>query len=91
VKIFQVLVAESGGRIVFLHRLAPGAAAQSYGIQVAQLAGVPFPVIARAQEVLENLEAGTLDPTGLPRLARSRRRPGKETAQLGLFGFGKEE
>ncbi|MDD2902566.1 MAG: DNA mismatch repair protein MutS [Syntrophales bacterium] len=91
VRIFQVLVAESGGSIVFLHRLAPGAAAQSYGIQVAQLAGVPAPVIARAQEVLENLEAGTLDPTGLPRLARSRRRVGKEAPQLSLFTSPQKE
>ena len=48
-------------------------------------------VIARAQEVLENLEAGTLDPTGLPRLARSRRRAGKEVPQLGLFSSGEEK
>ncbi len=91
VRNFQVLVAESSGQIVFLHRLAPGAASQSYGIQVAQLAGVPAPVIARAQEVLENLEAGTLDPTGLPRLARPRRRVAKETAQMGLFSSGEEK
>lgn len=90
VRNFQVLVAESGGQIIFLHRLASGAASQSYGIQVAQLAGVPAQVIARAQEVLENLEAGTLDPTGLPRLARHRRRPAKETAQMGLFSSGEE-
>ncbi len=85
VRNFQVLVAESQGDIVFLHRLAPGAASQSYGIQVAKLAGVPPEVIARAQEVLENLEAGSLDPTGLPRLARSRRRPSREVPQLKLF------
>ncbi|MGA9755566.1 MAG: DNA mismatch repair protein MutS, partial [Desulfobaccales bacterium] len=81
VRNFQVLVTESAGNIVFLHRLAPGAASQSYGIQVAKLAGVPREVIVRAQEVLENLEAGSLDPTGLPRLARSRRRQSKETPQ----------
>ncbi len=81
----QVLVAEAEGRIVFLHRLAPGAASQSYGIQVAKLAGIPPEVIRRAQEILGNLEAGTLDPLGYPRLARSRRRPPKETAQLKLF------
>jgi DNA mismatch repair protein MutS len=82
---FQVLVTEAAGHIVFLHRLAPGAAPQSYGIQVARLAGVPPEVIARAQEVLENLEAGSLDPMGLPRLARSRRRPFRETPQPTLF------
>jgi DNA mismatch repair protein MutS len=89
-KNFQVMVAEEGGGIVFLHRLAKGAAGQSYGIQVARLAGVPAPVIARAQEVLENLEAGTLDPLGRPRLARSRRRAEVAAAQPRLFG-DKEE
>ncbi|MCX5889344.1 MAG: DNA mismatch repair protein MutS [Deltaproteobacteria bacterium] len=83
---FQVLVAESGNNIVFLHQLAPGAAPQSYGIQVAKLAGVPQEVVDRAREVLENLEAGSLDPMGLPRLARPRRRPALETPQLTLFG-----
>ncbi len=82
---FQVLVTESAGDIVFLHRLAPGAAPQSYGIQVAKLAGVPPEVISRAQEVLENLEAGSLDPMGLPRLARSRRRQLREVPQPTLF------
>ena len=86
VKNFQVLVTEEGGGIVFLHRLAPGAASQSYGIQVAKLAGVPQEVISRAQEVLENLEAGSLDPMGLPRLARHRRRPAREVPQPSLFG-----
>jgi DNA mismatch repair protein MutS len=85
VKNFQVLVAESAGDIVFLHRLAAGAAPQSYGIQVAKLAGVPPEVISRAQEVLENLEAGSLDPMGLPRLARSRRRQVREAPQPSLF------
>jgi DNA mismatch repair protein MutS len=82
---FQVLVTESEGNIVFLHRLALGAAPQSYGIQVAKLAGVPPEVIARAQEVLENLEAGSLDPMGLPRLARTRRRQLRGLPQPTLF------
>jgi len=85
VKNFQVLVAEEGGNIVFLHQLAPGAASQSYGLQVARLAGVPQKVIDRAQEVLENLEAGHLDPLGFPRLARQRRRTALETPQKKLF------
>jgi len=85
VKNFQVLVAESGHNIVFLHRLAPGAASQSYGIQVARLAGVPQEVIDRAKEVLENLESGSLDPMGLPRLARHRRKPLRDLPQKSLF------
>ncbi len=90
VRNFQVLVAESAGDIVFLHQLAPGAASQSYGIQVARLAGVPQEVIDRAQEVLENLEAGSLDPLGFPRLARPRRRGSKEAPQRGLFDAADE-
>jgi len=43
--------------IVFLHRVRPGAADRSYGIQVARLAGLPTPVVQRAREVLERLEA----------------------------------
>jgi DNA mismatch repair protein MutS len=85
VKNFQVLVAEEGGSIVFLHQLAPGAASQSYGIQVARLAGVPQVVIDRAREVLENLEAGSLDPLGFPKLARHRRRLKHDITQKELF------
>jgi DNA mismatch repair protein MutS len=88
VKNVQVLVGEADGNIVFLHQLAPGAASQSYGIQVARLAGVPQTVIDRALEVLENLEAGSLDPMGFPKLARPRRRAAPETPQLALFATG---
>ncbi len=53
----NVAVRESGGEIVFLHRIVPGGADQSYGIHVARLAGVPDPVLARAREILAFLEA----------------------------------
>jgi DNA mismatch repair protein MutS len=48
---------EHGERIVFLHSLREGPASQSYGLQVAALAGVPAAVIARAREHLQRLEA----------------------------------
>jgi DNA mismatch repair protein MutS len=51
-------VREWGEDVVFLRRLAPGAASRSYGIQVARLAGLPAPVIARAREILHALESG---------------------------------
>ncbi|MGH7743176.1 MAG: DNA mismatch repair protein MutS, partial [Candidatus Eiseniibacteriota bacterium] len=53
----QVAVREQGDHVVFLHRVIDGAADRSYGIQVARLAGLPAPVIARAREVLRELEA----------------------------------
>ncbi|MDX5365587.1 MAG: DNA mismatch repair protein MutS, partial [Alphaproteobacteria bacterium] len=49
-------VKEWKGDVVFLHEVGPGAADRSYGIQVAKLAGLPAPVIARAQAVLAALE-----------------------------------
>lgn len=55
-------VREWEGEVVFLHEVGPGAADRSYGIQVARLAGLPEPVIARAKQVLDILEqrsAGT--------------------------------
>jgi DNA mismatch repair protein MutS len=51
-------VKEWHGDVVFLHEVAPGTADRSYGIHVAKLAGLPGPVIARAEEVLHTLEAG---------------------------------
>ena len=52
----NVAVRESDGEIVFLHRIVPGGADQSYGIHVARLAGVPSPVLTRAREILAFLE-----------------------------------
>jgi DNA mismatch repair protein MutS len=49
-------VRENEGDVVFLHRIAPGGADQSYGIHVARLAGVPAPVLDRAREILAFLE-----------------------------------
>jgi len=51
-------VMEWQGSVKFLHEIAPGAADRSYGIHVAELAGLPAAVIARAQEVLSTLEQG---------------------------------
>jgi DNA mismatch repair protein MutS len=51
-------VKEWQGEVVFLHEVAPGAADRSYGIHVAKLAGLPAPVVSRAEQVLETLEQG---------------------------------
>ena len=52
----QVEVLERGDRVVFLHRVVPGAADRSYGVHVARLAGVPEPVTRRAASILRDLE-----------------------------------
>ncbi len=54
----NVTVAEEDGKAVFLHKVEPGGADKSYGIHVAQLAGIPRPVIDRAAQVLQHLENG---------------------------------
>lgn len=61
VKNFNVAVREDGDRVVFLHRLAPGPADRSYGINVAQMAGMPNDVVARAKEILARLEGDQID------------------------------
>jgi DNA mismatch repair protein MutS len=54
---YNVAVAEQGDQVIFLHRVQPGRANRSYGIHVAQLAGVPKAVVNRANEILSDLEA----------------------------------
>jgi DNA mismatch repair protein MutS len=56
VKNVHVSVEEAGSEIVFLRRVEPGSADKSYGIEVARLAGLPNPVIARAREILRRHE-----------------------------------
>jgi len=53
---YNVAVRETGGTVVFLHRLEPGGTDRSYGIHVAQLAGLPDGVVRRAREILGTLE-----------------------------------
>ena len=58
---FNVQVREEGDQVIFLHRLAPGPADQSYGINVAQMAGMPHQVVNRAKEILARLEKDQID------------------------------
>ncbi|MBL8784153.1 MAG: DNA mismatch repair protein MutS, partial [Deltaproteobacteria bacterium] len=83
VRNLSIAVREQANDVVFLRRLIEGGASKSYGIQVARLAGLPDALLARAREVLENLEAMSVDPDSRPRLARGGKRPA--TWQLSLF------
>jgi DNA mismatch repair protein MutS len=85
---YNVLVREWQDEIIFLHKIAPGSADKSYGIHVAQLAGVPEEVLGRAKEVLAELESHALHARERP-LNPPRRRPGRRAAEAGqpsLFG-----
>jgi len=81
VRNYNVAVAEEGDRVVFLRKIAPGGADRSYGIHVAQLAGLPRVVIQRAEEILEELENGS------PRSRAKKLKEGK-AQQLSLFTMG---
>lgn len=70
VKNYNIAVKEWGDKVIFIRKIVPGGCDHSYGIQVAQLAGLPPKVIDRAKEVLSNLEADELTPNDVPRLAR---------------------
>jgi DNA mismatch repair protein MutS len=83
VRNYNVAVAEEDGEVVFLRRIIPGGADKSYGIHVAQLAGLPRAVVHRAHEVLSELEAGSNARTGTSPRARRATRP---AAQISLFG-----
>jgi DNA mismatch repair protein MutS len=76
---YNVAVREVGEEVLFLHRLQPGPADRSYGIEVGRLAGLPDPVIRRARAVLALLEGDEL----VRRLADA---PQAESGQLSLFG-----
>ena len=82
VKNYHVSVKETGGGIVFLRKVAPGAADRSYGIEVAKLAGLPNDVIERAREVLNEHENAERQLTG--QLANDDSRPAP-AAQLTIF------
>jgi len=82
----QSLARETGDSVVFLHRIGPGSADQSYGIEVARLAGIPKEVIIRAREVLANLEASQYTSEAVPRLAEGVHGPlSASGSQLALF------
>jgi DNA mismatch repair protein MutS len=75
---YNVAVRETGDTVVFLHRLEPGGTDRSYGIHVAQLAGLPDGVVRRAREILGTLEGDHRVVPGAPEAPRD---PG----QLVLF------
>jgi DNA mismatch repair protein MutS len=83
VRNYNVQVREAGDEVLFLHRLLPGGADRSYGIEVGRLAGLPPSVLKRAKELLKLLEAEQI----VPRHGHaSRATPAPSDDQLALFG-----
>ncbi len=82
-------VKEINGKVVFLRKVVAGGADRSYGIHVAELAGLPRSVTQRAREILSNLEKQALDVKGAPVLARHEGESAGE-GQMLLFSASEE-
>ena len=93
VKNYNIAVKEYDNKIIFLRQIVPGASDKSYGIHVAQLAGLPNKVIDRANEILENLENNAIAEAGQPALAKhTPKKKNKKTKQKkGVDCAGKNE
>ncbi len=83
VKNYNVAVTEEKGKVIFLRKIVPGGVDKSYGIHVAQLAGLPRSVVNRANEVLEELES-----TGSQKQPTTSRKRQKKAPveQMSFFG-----
>ena len=75
---YNIAAKKKGDEIIFLRKIIPGAADDSYGIEVAQLAGIPKEVIHRAKEILESLDRGEQ----LPRAKGQKKDPSQDAAQM---------
>ena len=83
---FKVEVREIDDKVIFLHKVSSGGADHSYGIQVAQMAGLPQFVTNRAKEILQNLESKELTPYEV-RKERLKKLKEEDGSQISLFEF----
>jgi DNA mismatch repair protein MutS len=89
----NVAVREWNEEIIFLHKILPGAADKSYGIQVARLAGLPKPVLARAKSILSHLEMNSSKPESKEKHPKPKTTqledalPKAHSPQMNLFDF----
>lgn len=85
IKNFKVEVREYDDKVIFLHKVTPGGADHSYGIQVGQMAGLPLTVTSRAKEILENLESKELTPYEVKRAKIAKLK--RDEMQISMFEF----
>lgn len=89
IKNFKVEVREYDDKVIFLHKVSPGSADHSYGIQVAQMAGLPSFVTTRAKKILLNLESKELTP--YEERKEKLKRIQNNVNQMNLFEFKDDE
>jgi DNA mismatch repair protein MutS len=90
IKNYKVDVKEYGDKVIFLHKVTAGGADHSYGIQVAQMAGLPLFVVNRAKEILENLEGKELTPYEVKK-AKLAKNKSNDDSQYSLFELKDDE
>lgn len=88
VKNYSVQVKEWGDKIVFLRKIVKGSTDRSYGIHVAQLAGVPSEATQRAKEILSDLEKANYTKDGRPKIGSD---GAGQAAQPDLFSFAADD
>ena len=86
IKNFKVEVREYDDKVIFLHKVSPGGADHSYGIQVAMMAGLPEFTTRRAKEILQNLESKELTPYEIKK-AKIEKFKHHDNMQINLFEF----
>jgi DNA mismatch repair protein MutS len=86
VRNYRVDVLEAGDRITFLHRVVPGGADRSYGVYVAQLAGMPRGVVRRAADILSDLERDAAGNDQRGRQEAAITRQADSPVQMSFFG-----
>jgi len=79
VKNYNISVKKRAGEMIFLRKIVPGAADESYGVEVAKLAGLPDKVITRARAILKELEAG-----GSEKPAKKQQEPEDQVSMMDL-------
>jgi DNA mismatch repair protein MutS len=87
---YKVDVREVGSRVIFLHKVLAGSADHSYGIQVAEMAGLPTSITKRAKQILKNLESKELTPMEARRIKPAEKSVEDET-QFALFEVKDDE
>lgn len=88
IKNYRVQVREYDDKVIFLHKVSPGSADHSYGIQVAMMAGLPIEVTSRAKEILANLESKELTPYEVKKAKKIKKEQEEQGFyQLSLFEF----
>ena len=82
-------VREIEDKVIFLHKVSQGGADHSYGIQVAQMAGLPLFVTNRAKEILQNLESKELTPYEIKK-EKLKKIKDENDSQISMFEFRDE-